>query len=154
MLSSADYARISQTAPYEAQAVALHRAHNLIKGVWDFAVDGGAVGQINLKDDKGNIIVLPVGAIVTKCYLDIITTLTSGGSATIAVGSQASGDLKAATAVASYSAGLLASDAVGTVATMKKIATSDKPLRLDIAVAALTAGKAKVFVEFVLSDAT
>ena len=154
MLNAADYARISQTAPYEAQAIGLHRAYNVIKGVYDFAVDGGAVGQINLKDDKGNLISLPVGAIVTKAYIDVITTLTSGGSATIAVGAQASGDLLAATAVASWAAGLLAADAVGTVATMKKIATSDKPLRLDIAVAALTAGKAKVFIEYVLSDAS
>lgn len=109
------------------------------KMTYDFAVDGGAIGLIT----PANSPTLPINAIILGGTLDITTTLTSGGSATIALGlgsgAQAAA-LKAALAVASWTAGQLALIPVFTAATYVKAAAATA-LTLSIATAALTAGK-------------
>jgi hypothetical protein len=118
---------------------------------YDFAVLGGAVGSVNLLDCDGKAATLPKGAIITMCIIDIITTFTSGGSATVALGSGvATNDLKAATAFGSYTAGLLTGIQTGATSTAIKL-TADGTMSATIAVAALTAGKCNVVVEYVVS---
>jgi hypothetical protein len=105
---------------------------------YDFAKDGGAVGQYDIIKAK------------EKCHirlaaLKIDTTCTSGGAATVGVGK--SGDLAgvvAATAVAS-----LVADAVilGATPDASHVMAVDDVLYLDIATAALTAGKLRVTLE-------
>jgi hypothetical protein len=109
------------------------------KMTYDFAVDGGAVGLIT----PANSPTLPINAIILGGTIDITTTLTSGGSATIAVGLGSGAQvaaLKAALAVASWTAGQLAIIPVFTAATYLKVAAAT-PLTLTVATAALTAGK-------------
>lgn len=128
------------------------KKENVMRATYDFAVLGGAVGAVTLRDAvTGGSAVLPKGALVRDCVIDVVTAPTSGGSATIALGTgQATTDLKAATAIATYTA-LLACVPVGTAATAIKL-TADRTMSATIATAALTAGKFYVVVHYELSD--
>jgi len=113
---------------------------------YDFAKDGGAIGDIELRGGD-----IPNGALVDFGLIDVITACTSGGSATLAVKLVSAGDIKAATAVASWSLNAtLATTAVGTAATTVKTAARKVPV-LSIAVAALTAGKFRVALEYTVT---
>jgi len=109
---------------------------------YDFAVNGGAVGTVNLP------VAIPVGSIIRHVYIDVITTLTSAGSATVALGIVAAGDTRAATAIASLTAGsLLDGIPDGTASTMLRT-TAASGLIVTIAVADLTAGQFRVVVDY------
>lgn len=119
------------------------------KGLYDFSVLGGAIGSYDLLASTD---VIPNKAVVTNVYFDILTAFTStGGTGTIALGLNTTIDLLAAVDADTLSTGLNAGIPVGTAATMKK-ATADRNLVLTIATAAITAGKAVVFVEYVISE--
>ncbi len=122
-----------------------------LKAVYDFAKQGGAVGTVSLLGPDGKAAVLPKGAIVRDCLIDVLTAPTSGGSPTIALGTGQTGtDLKAATAIASYT-GLVVCIPIGTAATAIKL-TADRTSTATIATAALTAGKFNVLIHYELSD--
>ena len=53
--------------------------------VYDFADDGGVIGEIVLSD-KAGLDPLPVGAIVKSVTAKVLTALTSGGSAVLSWG--------------------------------------------------------------------
>ncbi len=126
------------------------KVHTL-RAIYDFAVSGGAVSTITMKDKRGRTAQLPDGAIVKHCLIDVVTAASSAGSATIAIGTgQAGNDLKAATAIASYT-GLVACVPVGSAATSIKM-TADRQPSVTIATAALVAGKINVFIDYVLSE--
>lgn len=119
------------------------------KMTYDFSVDGGAISTIT----PANSPVLPNGAIILGGIIDITTTL-AGATATIALGTSAGSSttsLKAATAVATWTAGLLTLVPIFTAATMFKM-TADGRLTLTIATAALTAGKFDVNVCYVVGN--
>jgi hypothetical protein len=126
------------------------QAKQVLRGLYDFSVLGGAIGAIILKDEDGTNLVIPSKAIVTSVYIDVITAPTSGGSATIALGANTTTDFKAATAIASYT-GIVAGVPVGTAATAVKM-TADRNITATVAVAALTAGKFYVMVEYIVSE--
>lgn len=122
-----------------------------IKAVYDFAVDGGAVGSINLKDEFGKEIIIPSGAIVKQVMMHIKTAMASaGGAGTIALTLNSSGDLKAAVDADTLS-GLVAGIPVGSAATAVA-ATAQRALVWTIATEALTAGKVWLFVEVYFAD--
>lgn len=128
----------------------LHKTVNVVKALYSFAIQGGAVGSVNLVDSvTGLAVKLPSGAIITKSWIDVLTTPTSGGSATIALTANSAGDILAALAMDSLT-GIYAGVSTGVAANMKKM-TAERTLLATIAVAALTAGKFNVFVEYVLS---
>lgn len=117
---------------------------------YDFAVDGGAVGAIELRPLVANA--LEAGLIVTECVLDVETTLASGsGSATVGDADDADGffvDLVSATGVQSSFGALggayqRASAADVESKVLKKI-LADKPILLTVGTGALTAGKFKL----------
>lgn len=112
---------------------------------YDFAVHGGAVGAIPLG------VSLPNKAIIQRGYGDIITAFTStGGTGTIALGANTTNDLLAAVD-ADTLANRFELIPVGTAVTMVKT-TAAREITLTVAVAAITAGKAVFFLEYVLSD--
>ena len=118
------------------------------KMTYDFTASGGAIGAIT----PTNSPTLPVGAIILGGVIDITTTLTSGGAATIALGfgsgAQAAA-LKAATAVASYAAGTtLVIIPIFTSATYYKL-TAAAAMSLTVAAFALTAGRMDVNLAYV-----
>lgn len=110
--------------------------------LYDFSSDGGAVGSITF----GRL--LPAGAVVTRVFADELTNVTSGGSATIQL-KAGSTNLTGATAIASFS-GLTAPALDGSAAAIKL--SADSELQIAIATAALTAGKVRFFVEYILAN--
>lgn len=137
------------------------------KGIYDFTVQGGVIGNINLSDARhasGKLkpsgyvpLILPTNFIVARVLIDVITAPTSGGSATIAVSSGVSAaDLLAATAKASFT-GLIDGIPVNTAATSIKVGqllTGSQGVipYIAVAVAALTAGKFNVHIEGYMGD--
>jgi len=111
---------------------------------YDFAIDGGAVGDIALRGDR-----LPNDAVVDRGMIHVNTALTSGGSATIANKILSAGDVLAAAAVASFSANaLLDTVPVGTAATSIRTTSAGLGVTMTVAVAALTAGKFTLALEY------
>lgn len=124
---------------------------NVVRGTYDFSVLGGAIGTVKLLDQAGVIIPIPNKAIITDVYIDVVTGMTStGGTGTIAIGLNSTGDLLAAVDADTLS-NIVAGIPIGTAATMVK-ATADRYLTATIATATLTAGKIEVFAEYVLSE--
>lgn len=117
---------------------------------YDFAVDGGAVSAITLRgvDSLGNNV--PTGAVITSGYLDVLTTCTSGGSATVALSLEGAADLltTGSGAVANLTAGRKTVIPVATGATAVKT-TVPRSIVATIATAALTAGKFRVVLYYV-----
>lgn len=135
----------------------------ILKASFD-ATGGKAVGTYSLAGK------LPVGAIITDALIDVTTTFTSAtDAATIAVGTQGSGDLVAATAISNsrniWDAGrkstlvnhyALDGNALTAVAmadaeagTKIKVASTPKPVSVVVASEALTAGVFTIYVEYV-----
>lgn len=128
--------------------------------VYDFAVDGGAVSEINLHAKDGKA-VLPVGAIVKAVTMKVVTAFTSGGSATLAWGN---GDDKdgysgSAIAVASLTdnalfngwdngAQLIWDDTNDHQIPVNVADAADGQFIITIGTAAMTAGKAVFLVEY------
>lgn len=113
---------------------------------YDFAVDGGAIGNINLRVIGGDG-PIPNGAVIDgkNVAIDVLTALTSGGAATAGLNVDTSGDIQTPTVV---------SGAPWSTTGMKD-PTLEAPLKAAggvmktaIAVAALTAGKFRVYVSF------
>jgi hypothetical protein len=132
---------------------------------------GSAVDYLLVKDVFGVVetgIILPLGAVVTGGYIDVKTSLTSSGSATISFSTgQGAADLYAATAVATYAAnyttavlagvGTGADAAQDTAAELQVLLgasliemTADNKVIATIAVAPLTAGKLDLVLEYII----
>lgn len=114
-------------------------------GYYDFATDGGAVGDITLRGDS-----LPSGAIITDALLHVDTILTSGGAATVAIKVESAADINAADAIGGApwsTTGAKRADFTATTAPVKT--TAARNIVATVAAAALTAGKFSVVVEYV-----
>lgn len=120
----------------------------LVKGIYDVTLQGGALGVKKLGDT------IPAGAIITKCYYEVLTTFVTAGAdaGTIAL-KVGSTDLKAPVAVADatnpWDAGRKDGLQTGTAAAMSKI-TADSPLTIVFAGQTPSVGKLQVFVEYVI----
>jgi hypothetical protein len=116
--------------------------------VYDFAVDGGSVGQIRL-DTKAGAKPIPSNAIIKAVYYNVETAMTSGGSATVSIGDVgASARYLALTAFdnAAYTANAPKAAAIGVP--VKVTAANIGQFSVSVAVAALTAGKISFMVEY------
>lgn len=67
----------------------------IARGRYDFAVDGGAVGDIDLTPPAQ----IPANAVIMGGFVEVDTAPTSGGSATIAVKVEAANDIINAAAI-------------------------------------------------------
>ena len=155
-------------APGKNGSQIVRRSKRVYKGVYNFAVSGGAVGTIALMDPVfaapftgtgGNVpLYLPANFIISNVLIDVITALTSGGSATVALTSgQNAADLLAATGYGSAPfTGTIAAGIPVSAATAIKIpstqAAPGSAVSMVIATAALTAGAFNVHIEGFLSD--
>jgi hypothetical protein len=127
-------------APILLPEDALVRAELIVRGKYDFAVDGGAISTIAITAG----LPIPNGSVIVGGYIDVITQLTSGGAATIACQVEAANDILTAVAVASWTTGrfnILPAAATGalTASTYRKL-TADRNISIVIAAFALTAG--------------
>lgn len=110
------------------------------------ATGGKAIGAHGLG------LTLPVGAVITRAFYDVITTFTSATDAgTIALHLNAANDVVSAIAISNaanaWDAGLHITAVIETAATMFKL-TADRELTATVAVEALTAGILRVYVEY------
>lgn len=115
---------------------------------YDFAVDGGTVGDIALRGQK-----IPQGAIITDVLIDVETVLTSGGAATVAVKAESAADLNAADAISGApwsTTGAKRGDLTATSAPIKT--TAERTITATVATSALTAGKFSVIVSYILKE--
>lgn len=115
------------------------------RGHYSFATDGGAIATITLAVSD----TIPLGAIMVGGYAFVNTALTSGGSATISIGTSAGSSaaaLKAATAVASYSLAAVL-PLVPTFAVPVRM-TAAGTLTITVAVATLLTGEMDIVVYF------
>lgn len=130
------------------------RSVNVVRGRYDFSVQGGAVGAINLLEDLDNLsslITLPDNTLIKQVTVDILTAMVSaGGNGTIALDSEGAGDLLA-TVDADTLAGIVAGIPTGAAANMIKF-TAERTLTGTVATEDLTAGKFDVLVEYYLGN--
>lgn len=115
-------------------------------GLYDFAVDGGVVGDITLRGDT-----IPSGAVITDALIKVTTALTSGGSATVAIKAEGAADINAADAIGGApwsTTGAKRADLTATTAPVTT--TAARSLVATVGTADLTAGKFTVAVEYVL----
>lgn len=109
-----------------------------IRARYDFSVDGGAVGAINLLAGA----YIPPNAIILNAFIDVITPPTSGGAATLAISVEGANDIIAAAAVSGApwsTVGRKNGVPVGTGATSIKT-TAARNVVATVAAFALTAG--------------
>ena len=121
---------------------------NVAHAVYNFATDGGAVSTIT----PALTAAIPAHAVIVIATVDVTTSCTSGGSATIAIGTSAGSSttsILAATAVASMGAGI--TNGVPVIATPVKL-TAAGNITVTIAVAALTAGVIEVFASYYVAQ--
>lgn len=115
---------------------------------YNFASQGGAVGTIPLAGVAG----IPANAAIISAYIDVITPVTSGGAATAALQVESAADVQAAVVVsgAPWSTAGVKLSSARTAATAPIKTTAARDVSLVIAVAALTAGVFRVYVEYIV----
>ncbi len=115
------------------------------RGDYDFAVDGGAVGDIVLAAAA-----VPQGALVLSAYAEIETILASAGAPTAAIKVEAAADMQAAAAFNGAPWSTVGPKALTqTFATAPKKTTANRDIVLTVAVAALTGGKFRIYVAYI-----
>lgn len=115
-------------------------ASGTVRVTYDFALHGGAVGNIDLPELN-----LPAKSFITGGGIHVITAPTSGGSATITL-SVGGAALKGSTAIASFTGEI----AFGT---MPVYSSTGGKLRVAVGTAALTAGKFDVVIQYTIASA-
>lgn len=111
--------------------------------LYDFSQDGGAVGDVSFGRK------LPAGAVVIGIVSDEQTAFTSGGSATVTL-KAGSTSLSDALAFDTGFANAQAQDLASSATAIKISAESE--LKMTIGTAALTAGKCRFFVRYLLPN--
>lgn len=106
------------------------------KATYDFSVHGGAVSAITLP------VQIPTGSVVSRVFIKPVTAATSSGSATIAL---ALGGVTVKTATAFDNAAYTASNIIYSSG---GATSTSAALTFTVAVAALTAGKYDIVVEY------
>lgn len=149
-LAAADAGEDVRIYLYARKEVRGNDAGGVLKAVYDFAVDGGAISAIGL----GTF--LPDNAIVAQSIIDVITTFTSATDAATVAISSTDVTVDAAIAISDagnpWDAGIREGDhQYDTGGTWEKT-TSRQELNLTIAVEAVTAGKLVVFLDYKLSE--
>lgn len=110
---------------------------------FDFAVDGGAQGQIT----PTKTVTIPAGSVILGASLHVTTAVTSAGSATVSADLISAADLVAATGKASLTddaviAGKVAPDA------NPLVTVANTAIKITVAAADLTAGTIAIIVLF------
>lgn len=115
---------------------------------YDFATDGGLVGDIALRGEA-----IPSGAIITDALL-IVDTIPAGATATIAVKVEGAADIQAAAAISgapwSTTGAKRASAVTATAAPV--VTTASRQPTITVGTANLTAGKIKLILKYVQYD--
>lgn len=116
----------------------------LAVGFYEFAVDGGAIGDITLRGDS-----LPLGAVIVNALLHVDTAVTSGGAATLAIKTEAAADIQSAVVVSGAPWSTVGAKRTTFTATTAPVKTTAvRPIIATAGAFALTAGKFTVVITF------
>lgn len=126
---------------------------------YSFAVQGGSTSaNIKLLTDLNSPLsyaTLPDNAIITKVWLDVLTTPTSNvAGATISIEAEADADLLADANINSLGGGFYAGLPAGTTTTFVKL-SAERTVQMDLGEGLntdLTAGKFNVVIDYVLGE--
>ncbi len=111
---------------------------------YDFSRDGGAVGEIALRGNS-----LPDGARVTSGLIEVEAAITSDGAVTVELGVEATADVLASTLKAALTKGTLLDTVPNhTAAKVIKVDSAGAGVVMTVGVAAITAGKLIVALEY------
>lgn len=114
---------------------------------YDFAKDGGVVGDIVLRGT-----VLPAGAVITSGWLEVATAVTGGATSTLALKVVAAADLMAAMAPGNFEADkLIPLGQIGPIGKAIGPLAAYKTPTLTVGTAALTAGKFTLALEYIIT---
>jgi hypothetical protein len=119
-----------------------------VRGRYDFAVDGGAVGSTNMS----GVNVIPANAVILGGFVEVDTAFTTSASGTLAVNVEGAGDIVAAAIVSGApwsTTGRKSVVPVFTGATTVKT-TVARTMQATIATGALTAGAADVVLFYIV----
>jgi hypothetical protein len=108
-------------------------------GEYDFAVDGGLVSTIILRNVASSAGPIPTGSIIQMGHVEVLTAVASA-TGTVALQVESAADILAATGAAGLTLGVKSIIPAGTGATAVKT-TAERSPAMVIATAALTAGK-------------
>lgn len=133
----------------------------MVRCTYDFSVMGGSTAAgmtlrastVSSNSTTLQPCLLPKGAIIMEVFIDTITSLTSGGSATVALSTgQTGSDILGGTAYSSFTAGgITAGNPLGTASTAIKL-TADRSPIVTLGTAPVTAGKFYVLIDYILSQ--
>lgn len=124
-------------------------ARKTARATYDVAVDGGTVGA------RGLGVWLPAKALITRSYFYVVTQFasTAGATATMAFSCEDANNIKTASSYNGPSAGsFVEGQSTGTAASMVGSIASACEITATIATASQTAGKANIFVDYVVGD--
>lgn len=118
---------------------------------YDFAIDGGATSSITLRGVGPIGATIPSGSIIIGGHLEVLTLLTTGTAAQMALNSEGAGDLVAATVVsgAPYSTTGFKVIVPTFAATTAIKTTAARSLVATITVGTVTAGKFRLRVAYI-----
>lgn len=134
---------------YKKIGPTFNNAEEVVTAVYDFAEDGGATGALDIFEASGDVV-------ITHFHSYVMTAATSGGSATLKVGTSGDDDLfmtatQGAVANLTAAAAFMPLAVEGTPNALPlpvKLASGSKIIQT-IGTAALTAGKVKYVVKYV-----
>jgi len=122
---------------------------------WTYGTDTATAAEHTLKNPDQKGLSLPIGFVVTGGWLEVVTAVTSDGSATLIVGTQGTSNDPNGFVTSIGKASLTANSvhpfdgalAHNTTAAGTRIVTTADPVSITIGTAALTAGKFYVYVQ-------
>ena len=154
VLNDVGYCRISPQTFNATQAI----LGNTFKGLAIAEFDPSTTAALRTVAKHGLGVYLPDNAIVTRSWYEVLTTFTTADdSGTIALGADtdAEAGIKAAVAISNganaYDAGIVEGIQGGAAANFMTKLTAQRELCATVAVQALTAGKLRLYVEYVTS---
>jgi hypothetical protein len=121
----------------------------VLRGRYDFAVDGGGTGTIVVSDGQDKI---PAGAYILGGFIEVDQAVTSGGAGTVAVQAEAANDIVNAAAVSGAPWSTTGRKSVIPVFTgaTTVLTTAARDISIVIGAAALTAGQFDVVLFYVV----
>ena len=137
---------MSQRGQWASTAAIGKSATHEVSALYNFATMGGVVSTISL------LATVPARAVILDGMIDVVGALTSAGGATVSLGAEAAGDLVLAVVLGSWGLGRHDIIPVGSAATSVKT-TADRVVSIVVAVADLTAGKFRVTLRYMQSEA-
>ncbi len=124
------------------------KSASIVRADYDFAVQGGAVGTINLLGSTA----IPANSVILDGYLEVLTAVTSGGAGTMSLGVEANGDVVAQAAVSGAPWSTTGRKSIHPAATgaASLKTTVARDVAMVIGTAALTAGKFSVYMKYLI----